>query len=259
MLILLISPLFQFCKSGLIMSIYSYLESRKSLPYQENIKISMPGGLRTFKKDWYPFVMTFNGGDGFSNYISEDVDLTILYNFGAFDYLKGCSNYYNPRSNYYNAFYGAYITRKEGGAFGYYPDGQINFEEIAKIPEYDLKVLVLESIGCINPTYEFTMDHMDQVDEFLGIKGWDVMDATILTNSPLHQKENDYQAYIQYGSPPKDFSGENFEVIQVKGRIYARYFEQEEVTIFFYVIAPNIETIDDTDSRFLKTSKLELP
>ena len=65
----------------------------------------MPGGLSTREKDWYPFVMTFNDDKGFSNFINRDMNFTVLYNFGAFEYINGASSIYNFNSDYYGAFY----------------------------------------------------------------------------------------------------------------------------------------------------------
>jgi hypothetical protein len=67
--------------------------------------------LTTIEKDWYPFVITFNDDEGFSNFIGRDLNYTVLYNFGAFEYLNGASMIYNPQSQYYSSFYGAYFIK----------------------------------------------------------------------------------------------------------------------------------------------------
>ncbi len=55
----------------------------------------MKGGAATFQKDYFPFVITFDPSASFSRYIGAPVDLTILYNFGAFDMLYGASTLYD--------------------------------------------------------------------------------------------------------------------------------------------------------------------
>lgn len=257
-LIFIFSPLFQFVKSVTVMYVYSQYEKSYSLLRDEHIKLDMKGGLSTREKDWYPFVMTFNADYGFSNYIGRDVRLSILYNFGAFEYLEGASSYYNKQSDYFNAFYGAYVV-KEDKFFGYNDDLTPNFEEMASVPKYDMTVLVLRSIGCKNPTFEFDINATYTVDEYLGLSDWDVIDATITTNSPMHQYQDNHQAYIQYGKPPETYYEDiDFELIEIKGRIYAKYIKDKGYTIFFYVIAPTNEIIEKCDRQMLQNTILEL-
>lgn len=251
-----LSPIFPFVKSVTVMSVYSLSEKSNSLLDSEEIKLKMPGGLSTLKKDWYPFVMVFNDSYGFSRYIGRDVELTILYNFGAFDYLKGHSTYYDTESDFHNAFYGAYVTKTDERPFGFELDGTPNYEEMALVPEYDMRVLVLESIGCENPQFEWELTDMKPVDSFIGYSDWYVMNAIIRTNSPVHQQVEDFMAYIQYGEPPKDAT-DNFPLVEMQGRVYAKYFEEHGVSIFFYVIAPDEVAIETCDKEFLQESKLK--
>jgi hypothetical protein len=248
---------FPFIRSVVVMFAYSHYEEHTSLLADEEITINMPGGLSTIEKDWYPFVMTFNVDEGFSSYIGRELRISILYNFGAFEQLKGASSYYNPDSDFFNAFYGAYVIQDESKAFGYNSDGTPDYEEMALVPKYDMSVLVLKSIGCDEPTFEYTIDKAYHVEAFIGYSDWDVFEATLTTNSPVHELTTNYQAYIQYGKPPTAyFSGENFPIVNVKGKIYGRYFEEEGVSIFFYVIAPTEGAIKQCDESFLKTSVL---
>lgn len=257
--IFLISPLFQFIKAFAVMAIYSKSEASYSLMKKENIELFVPDGWSTFKKDWFPFLMTFNDDAGFSRYIGKDVKLSILYNFGAFEYLKGASSYYNKDSPYFDAFYGAYAVKGSDFIFGYNNDLSPDYNEMAKVPEYDMKVLVLESIGCNNSTFDFNIDSTYKKNEFLGYNNWDVIEATITTNSPMHSYKNNYQAYIQYGKPPKSlYTGEDFPLVTVKGKIYARYFEEKKCTIFLYVIAPNVDSVNQCDVNFLQKSKISI-
>lgn len=259
LVIFTISPFFQFAKSLAVMSIYSHSEARYSLLKKENIDIDIPGGWSTLKKDWYPFVMTFNTSQGFSNYIGKEVELSILYNFGAFDYFKGASSYYDAKSPFFDAFYGAYVAKGKNFAFGYHEDGTPNIEEMALVPEYDMKVLVLESIGCTEPLFNFKLDKSYPIEEFLGYQNWDVIEATLTTSSPMSQPKENYQAFIQYGKPPKAlYEGVDFKEVTVKGKIYARYFPEENCSIFLYVIAPNDKAVLQCEEDFLQKSKIKL-
>lgn len=258
-ILFVISPFFQYAKSIVIMSFYSKYEESYSLLEKEKIEIELPGGLSTRVKDWYPLVMTFNIDQGFSSYSGKDVQLSILYNFGAFEYLKGASTYYDANSQYFNAFYGAYVAKGMDFVFGYNRDGTPNYEEMAQVPEYDMKILVLNSMGNDQPLFQFDIDSTYKMDAFLGYEGWDVIEATITTNSPMHKSENSYQAYIQYGKPPKAYyNGEDFPQVQVKGKIYARYFEEKGCSIFLYVIAPNEDSVQQCDRDFLQKTTIQL-
>lgn len=107
-------PLSNYPISLAVMKVYSGIHQKDSIMAKKGISLEIPGGDSTKEKDWYPFVMTFNASESFRRFIGEadgaDLDLTILYNFPAFDVLKGCSTLYNPNSPYYNSFYGAYMV-----------------------------------------------------------------------------------------------------------------------------------------------------
>ncbi len=254
-----ISPLFQFAKAALVMSVYSSSEKKASFLNEAGIDIRMSGGLSTVEKDYFPFVMTFNDSAGFSNYINRDVDLTILYNFGAFDYMAGSSLYYQQESDYFDAFYGAYAVRGKSDVYGYSEKDGIDFQELARISEYDMNELVLKSIGCKDPIFDFQIDRTYEVQDYVGWSGWQVIDGTITTNSPMHSFEQDYMAYIQYGRPPKpDGVLLDFETVQVKGRVYAKYFEEQDTVICLYIIAPDMDAVDKTDAQLLQKTKIEL-
>ncbi|MBC7959157.1 MAG: hypothetical protein H7X94_04745 [Vallitaleaceae bacterium] len=259
LIVFIISPFFQFASSVIVMSVYSLSEANNSLLKKENIEIDMPGGWSTLKKDWYPFVMTFNNDEGFSDFSGKDVELSILYNFGAFEYLKGASTYYNLKSPYFDSFYGAYVVKEKGFAFGYEEDGTPDFDEMALVPQYDLNVLVLQSIGCQHPRFSFQMDQTYKEAYFLGYNDWNVIEGTISTQSPMHRVTEKYQAYIQYGKPPETRGAStDFEDIEVKGKIYARYFPEKKCSIFLYIIAPNDEAVIKCDKDFLQKTEIKL-
>ena len=142
-----LSPLFPFVRSLAVMRVYSALQERDSLEAETGLWIRMPGGTATPEKDWYPFVMTFNADGSFSRYCGRPSRLTILYNFGAFDYAKGASNLFNEASPYYNSFYGAYMVRQEGRSFGFEAGGEPSAEEIQLAPRFDFFRLVLADFG----------------------------------------------------------------------------------------------------------------
>ena len=243
-----------YVKSLFVMGIYSTYHNVHSLMHEKDITIEMPGGTSTLKKDWYPFVMIFNDRS-FRSIVGEDIDLTILYNFGAFK--DGRSTIYDENSDYYNSFYGAYVVSDEeqGRSYGF-ERGQIQEEEISVLASHDIKNLVLRSIGCSEPQVEFqSLEKPKQVD-YLSYDNWIRIDTSIYANSSIHKYHEEHIAYIQYGKPPKHYTGSDFPKITLLGRMYCRYFPEYDVTILLYIIAPNNQVIEETDREILSNTKI---
>lgn len=261
-ILFIISPFFKYIKSISVMKIYSYICEKDSFIKELNIDINMPGGLATSEKDWYPFVMTFNDNEGFSSFMDRKMNFTVLYNFGAFEYLNGASMLYNPDSNYYGAFYGAYFVQeadRENHKFGFLDNGDINIEEALLPGTYDINELVLGGFGLNNPISDYKIDSINQVDTYIGYNNWSVIDATVMTHGHNHRYKENYQAYIQYGKPPLKYSGkQDFPVTKFKSRIYMKYLSEKKCTVFLYAIAPNIKTIENCDKNFLQKSVIKI-
>jgi len=82
---------------------YSHLQKAKSLLKDGDMTIKIPGGTATKEKDWYPFILCHND-EGFKNWSKKVVSLTILYNFGQFNFYTGESSFFDPNSPYYSSF-----------------------------------------------------------------------------------------------------------------------------------------------------------
>ncbi len=248
-------PLYYQARSYILMYAFSKYEQANSLLKEQNIKIDIPGGNSTEKKDWYPFVMLFNDDRGFSQYMGKDLSLTVLYNFGAFNWNTSSSFYFQEDSPYFNSFYGGYLVKAntENQIFGFEDDGQVNLEEVFTVPEYDYKYLVLQSFGC--PEEKLTMEilshEITKNVSYAGYDNWTQIDSFLLVNSPVHKYKGDRRAYIQYGNPLKQGDKEDFPLITTQGRIYVRYFEEFKNTVFLYIISPNRLTIDECDHEIL--------
>lgn len=248
---------FRFFKSVTLMSLSSAYENKHSVLNEENINIKMPGGTSTPNKDWYPFVMTFNSSKGFSNYIGKEAKLSILYNFGAFDFTTGASTFYDSSSSYFNAFYGAYVVKGKDFSYGYYEDGSPNYEEMCNIAKYDMTELVLNSLGCMKPTFDMQIEEGYSMDTLIGYENWEVIEGNLITNSPVHKEKDNLKAYIQYGPPPKQlYEGEDFPLVKMKGRFYAKYFEESGCSVFFYAIASNTKILEEWEENILQNTKL---
>lgn len=243
-----------YFKSLFIMYFYNIYNVEQSIMERKNFDIEIPGGLSTMEKDWYPFVMTFQDR-GIASSIDEEIDITILYNFGAFE--EGRSSFYNENSDYFSSFYGGYVieTMDKNRKYGYKGD-KVFVEEIVKVATYDMEVLVLESIGCLDGEVTFKSVGEPTLIDYLSYDDWNVLDSIIYSKSTLHKVKSNHQAYIQYGKPPKEYSGNDFEPVTLAGRIYSRYFPEYEVTVLLYIIAPNFNIVDKTDQQILSKTKL---
>ena len=110
-------------RSMIVMSIYSGQHESESVMARGGFDIEMPSG-----NGWYPFVMTYNA-HGFESWSGVDADMSIMYNFGAFDAATRTSSLYDPDSDHYSSFYGAYAVRSGEGIFGFDEAGQIDMNE----------------------------------------------------------------------------------------------------------------------------------
>lgn len=252
------TPTYQWTKSLLVMGVYSAYEASSSVLADNGITIKIPGGMGTIKDDWYPFVITFQDDIGFSRYIDQEARMTVLYNFGHFSPLSFRSDYYDLESPYYNSFYGAYAVELEGDKIFGFLDGEPNIEEMSQVPTYDMKYLVLDSIGNSDPVLEF--DVVDQGRKVLfEEEEWFYFDAEMTVSGSIHNYDRDYRAYIQYGRPPSDIGDhEDYELVEMVGRIYAKYIEEKDVTLFFYCITTDMSVIDEWESNQMARTELIL-
>ncbi len=251
------SSLYPIAKSVVVMSVYSKMHERDSFLHEEKIDIQMKGGAATFQKDFFPFVITFDPSASFSRYIGAPVDLTILYNFGAFDMLYGASTLYDKNSSYYSTFYGAYAVRYKDSQdiYGLTQEGEPDIEAITKITDFDLKHLVYNSIGNKTPQLDYRITKQERTMDIDG-REFIVFDAQLDMEGMWHQYEEDYMAYIQYGKPPQNAQGESFESLKGYGRIYLHYDQEERISYFFYIITQDEQTLASTEKEFIQTAKI---
>jgi hypothetical protein len=158
------TPFFQVIKSYSVMAVYSKVSENNSFMKKENISIQMPGGLSTWQRDYYPFVITYDTTHEFSKHLNKDVDLVILYNFGAMKWLSGSSLMYDEDSPYYSGYYGAYLVRYNDldRQYGLKDNGNIYIEEILQVTNFDLKTLVTKNLGNQNPEIECIIVNEEQ-------------------------------------------------------------------------------------------------
>ena len=246
-----LSPMASYAKSLAVMSVYSQANEKNSLLADKAIQVNIPSG-----SGWYPFVMTYNADREFAAFIGEkDKRLTIMYNFPEFDLNKGCSKIYDPASPYYSSFYGAYAV---SGSYGFDENKEFQPEVISRVPEFDLKKLVLEDLGMDGDvTFDWDINIIEENVTYAGYDGWIRVEADIRVNGLLHEKDEYLQNYIQYGTPNYDLNGRrDFEPVNMAGRVYTRYFKEEDITICFYIIAGGLATVDECDEKILGKSTI---
>jgi len=250
------TPSFSLVKSMAVMGVYSVYEANTSMLHEAGVKLVVPGGIKTEKKDWYPFVMTFNTGDAFSNYIGRQVEMTILYNFGYFPMNQGYASFYDQESPYYTSFYGAYSIKTEDGLPFGFRDGEADEKEIGQIPAFDMKYLVLEELGAVSAEFSYKLTRFEQVNLF-NEKDWQVFDADMIISGAMHTCHKDRRTYIQYGRPPiKETLSPDFEPVAMKGRIYGKYYPEKNISIFFYCIAREEKVIEEWEKDIMVHSKI---
>ena len=236
-ILFVLSPFSDFVLSLGVMSVYSGIHERDSLLAKHGVTLDMPSG-----EGWYPFVMTFNPNE----------KLTILYNFPEFDFRlgKGCSRLYDLASPYYSAFYGAYVL--EGN--------RVSPQTAGAVAKYDFQQLVLSDFGIKRSEMVFDWEETEppHAECFLGEDGWTAYNAKLTVNGTAHEPNGFKRSYLQYGTPKYDLTGiqKPFEPLEQKCRVYAKYFEEADISIFFYVIALDDAIIETCDEKILRQSRL---
>lgn len=263
-LLIAVSPPMQGVWSMAVMGVYSAANEHSSVLRDNDVKIDIPGGLVTREDDWYPFVMTFNADTSFSNYINADgTRLTIMYNFPAFSMLDGCSRLYDEDSPLYSSFYGAYAVKMADDTpygFSGTKDGlKLDERAAAVVPEYDYHRLVLRDFGLTNDNSVFEWEILEKREgiTYAGYTDWEVIDAELVVNGCAHTSHEFVQSYLQYGRCAYD-TDDSLAPLKMYGRIYARYFEQKNMSIFFYIITAKKEQLESCDRDILSKSTIEI-
>lgn len=259
-----LSPLANVCYSMAVMGVYSKLNKDTSLLSTEEIRLSIPGGLSTFSSDWYPFVMTFEANNGFRRFTGDpELSLTILYNFPAFSPVKGCSKLYDTTSPYYNSFYGAYLVKDaDGDAYGFtrtsgntlFPDATA----VAEVPKYDFWQLVLSEFGLTkkNAIFDWNVTELSEPLPYAGEDGFYRMDATLTVNGSSHHYNGFTPSYLQYGIPNYPVTAP-LAPVPMYGRLYGKYLEEKQVSLFFYIVAADKKVLEECDKEILSKSSLD--
>ena len=63
------------------------------------------------------------------------------------------------------------------------------------------------------------------------------------------------QSYLQYGVPAYECR-QPLAPVNMKGRVYARYFLEKDVSIFMYVLTKDAGELERTDEQILSKSAI---
>ncbi len=251
-----------YSRSFMVTEIYKEMNRNQSILTKEGIHFNIPSGSRTKEKDWFNQMIWFHDSGGFSRYMNRNLDMTVLYTYGAFNSVFGTSMYYEEQSPFYGAFYGGYAVRdmdKPWEPFGFDTSGRIVNSEIESIPLYDQKYLVLPALGCTQEKVFNTQDHIIVKDRtYAGYTGWTRVDSRIRTNGPAHRRQGFHRGYLQYGMPlePTEKGKKDFAPQWFYGRMYIRYFEEYQITICLYVMCKDLKTVDACDKELLSKTEI---
>ena len=253
---------FPLLKAMAVMSVVSSREIRDGSLQGGAVDIDIPGGWHTLRSDWFPLMLTYDD-DGLYRRVTgtDDTHLTVLYSFPAYDLRARCSRLYAPATDYYNSFYGAYLVSSDSGRpVGFSESGgslAVNTDELLQIPYIDYYYLVLSDFGLQQKDmiFECEVTEMTESLTYAGSDGWMRIDARLRVSGAAHEALDDVQSYYQYGAPGYDVP-EAFAPADMYGRIYGKYLPEQNVSVFFYVVAGSEDIVNATDRDLLSHSKI---
>lgn len=255
LIVILCLPPFATLRSMAVMSVYSAYCSADSLEKQEGFRLKIPGGMATGERDWYPLVLFYDASEEFSGRTAANTRLNIYYNFPAYSIWEGSSWLYDPDSPYYTGFYGAYAVQSDQ-VYGFDEQGRIDLEQVAEVLRFDLFDLVLDDFG-LNPreeVFEWQAESPRRIS-YAGRDGWSSVDARVRVNGAGHSPDQFRVSYLQYGYPSE--TTEEFAPVTLYGRLIGQYFAEWNTSIFFYILAPDRQVLENCDRRILSASRLE--
>ncbi len=198
--------------------------------------------------DWFPKMLWFDGSEEFNRLNNTTLSLTILYGYGDFN--KGTSSIFDKTSPYYSSFFGAYVIED--------PSFPQTLDELALIPTYDYEDLILRDLG--DPNYKgafsYEVESVQKNVKYMSSEGWEKVDINIQTHGLWHQKNQFLNHYIQFGIPKKEADSNEFESVDLKGRLYFKRMDSN-CTVVMYIITPSSELLERTDKNLLSKARFK--
>lgn len=245
-------PMTRILPSMLVMSWNNMIQGRTALTEAESVHIDFPAGKVSSSQNWYPFMLIYDASDSFSKWIERPVQLTILYNFSAYDAWAGRSRFYESGSVYEGAFYGAYLLKEPEAVSYLFRDRGVNAAALESLGKFDYTWLVLSSLGAKSGQVIF--DTEDTVYSAKTIDGLDFTVATsrISTNSPVHSYKTFKEAYFQFGLPTKETT-QDFPSLTMYSRVWVTKIEEKNMTLVLYAMSPDLKFLDEMTDTLIET------
>lgn len=131
---------------------------------------------------------------------------------------------------------------------------RVSPETAGTVAKYDFQQLVLSDFGIKRSEMVFDWEETEppHAECLLGEDGWTAYNAKLTVNGTAHEPNGFKRSYLQYGTPKYDLTGiqKPFEPLEQKGSVYAKYFEEADISIFFYVIALDDAIIEHATKKF---------
>lgn len=245
--------------SMLIMQINNIYQGAGDLTETQGIEIDMPSGRLSDDQVWYPFLMSYNAGDGFSKASGKNIDLTILYNFASYDALRGGSRFFEKGSPYNGAFYGAYLIKEESDPFTYMfnEEGAVIKGSALEIAKYDYLNLVIRGLGAPDQALVFDQDADLMTSRNFGGYEWTEISAKGKCTSPSHEFQSFQLGYLQFGLPygknPSDF-----EEISMHSRVWVTKIKEKNTTLVLYAMTPDPTYLEAMSQKIIYETNVVL-
>ncbi len=222
-------------RCSLTMPVYSAIHRSKSVMSENGFEIYVPGGLATFENDWFASPFVYNAS-GFRSDYHEDVKMSVIYVFPAFDPLTRKNMIFDEGSPYHSAFYGAYaLSLPDGSPYGFIEEDTLSMEQVMDVFKYDYTRLVLRDLGCDDPLWKLS-GYSVETEEYIGYSGWYSIEADMATCGLSHEYSVFLRNYIQYGRPSTPANGD-YPPIVLHGKLMIRYFPEFKSTVILYACA----------------------
>lgn len=258
-------------RSRVVMGMVTWVETGKVVGREEGISIQLvpPDQGEAVGLDWFSQMILFNqSGVSLSRLGLEgsgEIDLSIYYTFGDFEH--GRSTIYDETSPYNSAFYGAYIIKLKPNEGTKPPSVQQMTEAVTR---FDYTSLILSQLGLdiekayFDPQVVETRSNI----KLFNTDAWTMTDAIIRTRSVMHTPASFVLHDLQFGKPKTEQSEmkiaktelleTEFPEIELYGRTYATYFEEESIYVIFYVQSPSAELVEKTDLHLILKSQVKI-
>lgn len=233
-------------RARVIMGVSSWQQYAESPLKDRGVRMDLPAG-----QGWFDALLFYHDARGFKSETGVPLDLSIYYNFGAFE--KGRSLIYRPGSGYYGSFYGAYVVTGTR-----LPEADSKFVE--RVAAYDYEMLILSALGHPNPagTFEVLEAEVYPEETFMGYTDWDRYEVQIQVPGVIHAKTQWRRHYWQFGTPPPLGALEPFAGAELHGRLYVKSFEEEDMRVIVYMLCESTEILERLDERIRSKGQLQI-